>query len=1187
MEKREKMIKALKERKGFQKGSLSFSCPKVEFSLKVGETKQGSFTVKGKEGMPLSGWAVTGDIHMRCLTEAFDQEHPEIVYSFDSTGLDEGECIRGEFKLLSNQGEYLLPFMVTIMPRVLETSLGQMKNLFHFANLAKTNWQEAVKVFYMPEFSRLLSGNDRQYLNGYRALKEGKPSQQRVEEFLVWIRKKQRVEYLADRESISVMPSEDITRETITLTRNGWGYTRLNVETDGAFLEAEKAVLTEDDFLGNRCTCGVLIHHDALHAGYNYGKIRFYNEYISFEIPVCAGHPDALIGRQKRNRKQRMAAFYQYYLEYGLGHISKQEWMAQAECVLEGPAFKGRREPLQELFAAHILLTGERYNEARWKLEQAEKMILHDTPPVVRCYYLYLTTLFHTDPVYINSATDEIRREYRADQANWQIAWLLMYLDEECGRSLSRKWLFLEQQFERGCHSPVWYLEAALLVRKNPAFLMKLTPFVQQVLNFMAKHDFLTAECIGQIHYLAGRLKKYDGRMYDILKVCYEKGKDDASLQAICSLLIKSGKTGDEYVGWYREGVHRGIWLTRLYEYYVLSLDLSKEEEEIPAAALRYFSYKSELPYERMAYLYAYLVRHKESYGELYAACLPAIEGFLAKQLEKGRMNRSIACLLRELQQTGLLSESMLLGYADRFFIQEVRIFTPEITRVIAVHGKLCTEASYTVNNGAVYLPVYDEDFALVFEDNAGNRYVYDISYERRELFYAEELLAEMLPIQSGAPSDNAGMLLYQCMHGRPYIVLGKNNIRYAIRLWENKDVRNDYREELGAKLLRYYQEQDMAEEMDELLVQLRPDYMNGREREEALTCLILRGMYETAFSWLDRYGAERVPPKLLIRLCSRLLQSDIPPSQSMTTLMYLAFRKGKYEEGILCYLGTYFIGTVKEMLGIWHACRRFDAESAGLTERILLQMLFTREFSGEEITLLQTYLEEGADEALLCPYLAHLSYEYFVRNVEQPPFVWKELFRIAANGEELDEICKLALLSHFVQKGRMQEEERKLARRFLEELVLRRGIVFSFFRNFAQFMPVLDCYQDETFLEYRTSSGNPLTLHFMRKTEEGGEYRTELLKSCYAGIYVRRFLLFFGETLQYYITEKKGQKEILVQSGTLQGAAQENESCKGRLPMLDELMKAVSGQEQELAERILEKYCRTEFMAEGLFSLQ
>ena len=63
--------------------------------------------------------------------------------------------------------------MVTVEHGVLNSSVGPIRNLFHFANLAKSNWKEAVRLFYRPEFLRPVSYTHldvykRQYLDFYR-----------------------------------------------------------------------------------------------------------------------------------------------------------------------------------------------------------------------------------------------------------------------------------------------------------------------------------------------------------------------------------------------------------------------------------------------------------------------------------------------------------------------------------------------------------------------------------------------------------------------------------------------------------------------------------------------------------------------------------------------------------------------------------------------------------------------------------------------------------------------------------------------------------------------------------------------------------------------------------------------------------------------------------------------------------
>ena len=72
----------------------------------------------------------------------FKDDAKEVLTGYDCglsiqgyNDLKEGDVIKGNFHIISNQGEYTLPFSVMISHFVLDSSLGSIKNLFHFTNL--------------------------------------------------------------------------------------------------------------------------------------------------------------------------------------------------------------------------------------------------------------------------------------------------------------------------------------------------------------------------------------------------------------------------------------------------------------------------------------------------------------------------------------------------------------------------------------------------------------------------------------------------------------------------------------------------------------------------------------------------------------------------------------------------------------------------------------------------------------------------------------------------------------------------------------------------------------------------------------------------------------------------------------------------------------------------------------------
>ena len=76
--------------------------------------------------------------------------------------MEEGDSLNGAFRIISNQGEYFVPYHVAITQGTIDSELRDIRNLFHFANLARTTAPEAVKRFYSGHFVRVFTGGDRQ-----------------------------------------------------------------------------------------------------------------------------------------------------------------------------------------------------------------------------------------------------------------------------------------------------------------------------------------------------------------------------------------------------------------------------------------------------------------------------------------------------------------------------------------------------------------------------------------------------------------------------------------------------------------------------------------------------------------------------------------------------------------------------------------------------------------------------------------------------------------------------------------------------------------------------------------------------------------------------------------------------------------------------------------------------------------
>ena len=147
----------------YETGFLRFSEERLQLDLLPGEVSEGEFHIEGPQRGLVEGRVTSSEVRMQVITPDFSGAEDSVSYRFDASGLVNGDVLKGNFRILSNQGEYMLPFVVSIREAPMMSSLGEIRNLFHFANLAKTAWKEAVALFYSEHFARLFQGPDAQY----------------------------------------------------------------------------------------------------------------------------------------------------------------------------------------------------------------------------------------------------------------------------------------------------------------------------------------------------------------------------------------------------------------------------------------------------------------------------------------------------------------------------------------------------------------------------------------------------------------------------------------------------------------------------------------------------------------------------------------------------------------------------------------------------------------------------------------------------------------------------------------------------------------------------------------------------------------------------------------------------------------------------------------------------------------
>lgn len=1201
---------------------LEFSRQNIEFSTEPGEIVEDSFTIYAADQYA-EGKLYSSDTRMRLYEVEFHGMETRIGYCFDGTSVEAGSSIRGELVIISNRGEYAISYKITVQRPQLQSSLGTIRNLFHFTNLAQTSWDEAVALFYSRNFASILQKSDKNAYLSYVGQSRYEGNEQNVEEFLIEVSKKTPIIYSFDIEGFLLEDVQDSIEKNIVITRSGWGYSYVHVRVNGKFLSTDRQLLVSGDFIDNRCDFKIYIDASKLHDGVNSGAVVFSdacNEYtIPFDI-LMEEEPE----KRTDNRKQRQALcnLVNGYVDMRLNQLTMTQWIDRFEKELKVFLEYDEDSILFNLFRVQLLITKERFNEAKWYLDMLEQRLAKEPSDIFQnCYYLYLTTLINCAEEYVKDISDEIETIYANNPVEWRLGWFVLQLNEDLQRSRELRWQFMEEMYENGCSSPMLLCEAILLLQDNPTFLLKLERFEENVLWHGARHKMLRPELIEQLQYLAARKQEYSVLLLRVLGEVYCAYKSPQTVASICHILILGKKKGIAYYPWYALGVEHSVRVTGLYEYYMMSLELDKYGDirkgiEIPKMVLMYFAYQSSLDYELNAFLYAYIIRNKDKYPDLEQSYRIAIERFVVDQIKLGHINENLAYLYKNMLAPQMVMDETAYAFTPLLFMHRIYVDNPKVKSIIVIHEKVNGESSYPVENCICMIPIYGSEYKLFLQDEYGNRFTKSIHYENKQLMEPEKQLNYIRGYMQGRLRFD----IYLCEVDKNYITISQDNVKRFKNLAESPQVVESFKKEIRTKLLRFYYDNDMIGELDAFLEDTEAEEMEAAERAEFIRYLISRGMFDKAYYWLRSYGVADVEPKSVARLVSkRIVNKDYEYDEFLVNVAHYIYKNMKYDENILRYLMINYEGKVSELRKLWKSAVDLELDAKQIMERILRQIEYTGVTISDRDSLLIAYAQcEEPDTKLVDRILMDMSYEYFVYEAILCSDVFDMLYQKYTQGTMTEKIYKLALLKFWSENmQKSMEVPEDAIREFMREL-LNDEVYFPFYTRLVDIVPELHYTKHCMFVEYRTQPQSQVYIHYAfdeaslvdgRIDNEDGTLEEEInyecyeireMKEMYEGIHVSMFQLFHGETIQYYITESFLEngvvQERVTQSGTLSGKSESDSgslvsgkqqyNVDDRFAILNDILLSISLHDEVTAQQLAEEYIYQDFCVRDLFKV-
>lgn len=734
--------------KHFSKGDFQIKKPDVVFSetnllCKIGEGEiyNGSFTIENVLDGDIRGLVYPSSFRMRCRKHGFQGNPVKIEFQYDGRDLKPGHVEKGSFMVVCNGGEFVIDFTAIIEKPFVMTSQGKIQSLRGFKRLAFKNYEEAKKIFKSRDFYELVKYEEPKIKNLYDNMRKWNLDDLGMEEFLVGIKQKEKLFLVLDAYERVYRNLEGVYSDSITITKNTWGFLECKIYSDCEFLEPSITNLSTLDFNGMSYEFKYVIKSNYLHAGRNFGNIYIES---AFEKICYAVEIDNSVEELWDRRKcdYIMAHFIKNLLKYEGEYISATTWFDKSMKLVNELQAAQPDNKVYNLYQAFVYLRLSQRDEAKWILENYN----YNKYAVGRdieadSFYLYLTALQQKNATNTKKVLEELQKAYLKNPKSWKILCMLIELDPYYKDYYERKHA-LENQFELGSNNIFVYLSSYKCFRDKCTNLKKLGNFEIQILRFAIKYKLLTKELALYTSNLASQQKVFDRRIMEILEASYNMFPDQMILMAICTTLIKGNQSQNKYFKWFELAVKEEIKIARLFEYYMESVSLDRKEP-LHRTILLYFAHGNSLNQEREALLYANIIMHEKENSELYKCYDEKIKIFVMQQLEMRKINENLRILYRKFLSNNEMNIEKIRAIYDITHAYTIKTKVPNMKylMVISDDGGIYQKVPYTDNGSQVVLDSKDD--IIAWESNDGIYYVGSIKY-RTERAFNESKYIEM-----------------------------------------------------------------------------------------------------------------------------------------------------------------------------------------------------------------------------------------------------------------------------------------------------------------------------------------------------------------------------------------------------------------------------------------------------------
>ena len=1022
----------------YEQPRLLLSQERVEATISAGETLTGELVLQAEDGSPIRGFVTTSSRRIVPGLSHFEGTLIRLPFGIDCAGLPAGYSFSGWLSFSTSAGEYRLPFSVKTSGVEVRDTAGEVLSLDEFVTCAREDFRDAFTIFSSPDFPLMIEKTSPRAKALYKGFIHQPVTNQNLEEFLISLGRKKPVWLSCEEKGKELFGIERAESEEFVITKSGWGHLRLDVVAQGDFLTPAKKVLTEEDFIGSKCSVRYLVNPQKLSGGIHYGSIQVISPYQTMTYQVAASTQKDAKGMAQKEclEKKHLLCFYKDLLSFLLAKLPYDEWKASARYSVNALLDAGEGGGWYKLFEVWLLLAQEKVEEAKEILGEYKGRTYTSQERELAGAFLFLSL----EAGMINDRQEvasRIRALYNQQGDSFLLLYFLLELDSELASSPKKSLFRLEELFERGCRSPFLYLEAWRRLVRGPGNLHRLSRFWGSVFYFAARRGLYNAELAMRFTYLTGYEKEFSPLILAVLEKIYEAQPSDDTLEALCKYIIRGNPHHPRFFKWFALAVERGLRLTRLFEYYVEAMDV-REAAVLPRPLLMYFKYNSDtLGDAKRAYIYSSVLARRREDPKTYALYEEHMRTFAWEKLMQGRLGDHYASLYTAYCEKPT-NEKEAYALARMMATCRVSVEDFRARQVVVVAEELSREEIYPVNRGVCYPRLYTPHAVLLFQDEKQRRYEATVKYEMRALYPKPWPVREILDMGC----EDAGVLLAYVSERE----ISPETLPEYEKAAESEAFSLDYRRSLRRRLLDYFSENITGEELSGYLSRLDTQEYVKVDKAKFLKVLIEAGLTDRAMDVISMVGWEGLEKKSLLSLADHEAKKGEATPERLALCTHV-FSLGLYTEEILTFLLANMKGPLSSLLELKKAAGAASLDTKEVEKKILELLIFTSDYRREGEEVLNDYIRHGGEEELIGAYLTQLSYGTFVHEYPMSPFLLACLYHLYKEEWKVPFICHLALLKELSKGNPTNIPAEEVMGSILEECAAK-GMSFAFFRR-------------------------------------------------------------------------------------------------------------------------------------------